>query len=204
MPSAAIGTDLPGSGTPLEAFAIGRVTVGFAGGKTEQGDFGKYWDPPNKTLRSATGELAWDYGRETITVQTPKTQAVLGRTAGQTYKLPGVTATFKTPWVSTIFTPLDDLPLAESKHILITALAQDKQTGTKYNADGTRLENTGTAPLLIEPVQAMLNFDAAKPLSVTPCDPYGVPMSGKSVPIAADGSFSIDGTFRAYYYEVKR
>ena len=123
---------------------------------------------------------------------------------GQTFTFPGVTATFKTPWVSTIFTPLDNLPLAESKHILITALAQDKQTGTKYNPGGTRLESTGTAPLLLEPVQATLKFAGTKPASVTPCDPYGVPMAGKSVPIVADGSFTIDGTYRAYYYEVKR
>ena len=106
--------------------------------------------------------------------------------------------------VSTIFTALDNLSLPESKHILITALAQDKQTGAKYNADGTRLESTGTAPLLLEQVQAALKFAGAKPASVVPCDPYGVPMSGKAVPVAADGSFMIDGTFCAYYYEVKR
>ena len=199
-----VKTMIVDGGTPLEAFAIGRVTVSFTGGKTEQGDFGKYWDQTNKTLRSTTGELVWDYGRETITVQTPKTQAVLGKTAGQTFTLPGVTATFKTPWVSTIFTALDNLPLAESKHILITALAQDKQTGAKYNADGTRLDSTGTAPLLLEPVQATLKFTGPKPASVTPCDACGVPMPGKSAPIAADGSVVIDGAFRAYYYEVKR
>ena len=191
-------------GTPLEAFAIGRVTIGFAGGKTEQGDFAKYWNKPNKIMDSATDELFWDYGSQFINVETPKTQAVLGKTDGLTFRLPGVTASFKTPWVSTIFTPLDDLPLAQSKHILITALAQDKQTGAKYNPAGTRLESAGTAPLLLEPVQATLQFTGAIPKSVTPCDPYGVPMSGKSVPIADDGSFTIDGTYRAYYYEVKR
>ncbi|MDB6149077.1 MAG: hypothetical protein JWQ44_525, partial [Chthoniobacter sp.] len=190
-------------GTPLEAFAIGRVTVGFDGGKTEQVPFEKFWDQTNKIIRSATGELVWDYGRETVLVQTPQTQAVLGKTKDQTFRLPGVTATFKTPWVSTIFTPLDDLPLAQSKRILITALAQDKQTGTRYSADGTVLEATGTAPLLLEPVQATLKLVGVKPQSVTPCDHYGVPMS-KAVPVSADGSFTIDGTYRAYYYEVKR
>jgi len=29
-------------------------------------------------------------------------------------------------------------------------------------------------------------------------------MPGKAVPVAADGSITIDGTFQAYYYEVKR
>jgi hypothetical protein len=191
-------------GTPLEAFAIGRVTVDFAGGKTEQADFGQYWNQAAKTITSATGELTWDYGHEVITLRAPKTQAVIGKAGGQKFELPGLAASFRTPFVSTIFSSLDGLPLVQSKHILITALAQDRQTGTRYNADGTRLEATGTAPLLLEPVQATLLFKGAKPLSVTPCDHYGVPMADKKVAIAADGSLAIDGSHRAYYYEVKR
>ena len=198
-----VKTIIVNGGTPLEAFAMGRVTVGFDGGTTLQ-FFEKYWDQAHKTIRSATKELTWDYQHETITVQTPQTQAVIGKTNGRDSQLSRVMVDFKTPWVSTIFTALDNLPLDESKHILITALARDKQTGAKYNADGTRLESTGTAPLLLEPVQATVKFEGAKPASVTPCDPYGVPMAGKSVPINKDGSFTLDGTYRAYYYEVKR
>jgi hypothetical protein len=198
-----IKTLVTNGGTPAEAFAIGRVTVGFDGGKTEQADLTKLWDEKNKVIKSATGELTWDYGREVILVQSPKTQAVLGRAGGQTVQLPGVAAAFKTPFVSTIFTPLDDLPLAQSKHILITALAQDKQTGTKYNAAGTMLEATGTAPLLLEPVQATIRLAGAKPAQVRALDHYGQP-TGKTVPVAEDGRFAIDGTYRSYYYEVKR
>ncbi|MEO7318962.1 MAG: hypothetical protein ABIZ56_08245 [Chthoniobacteraceae bacterium] len=189
---------------PAETFAIGRVTAAFDGGKNERLELEKYWDEKNKIITSATDELVWDYGRERVLLRGSKTQAVLGKPGPDPIALPGVTATIRTPFVSLIFTPLDDAPLAQSKQILITALAQDKQTGARYNADGTRLESTGTAPLLLEPVQATLKFAEAKPASVTPCDPSGVPISGKSVPIAADGSFSIDGTYRAYYYEVKR
>jgi hypothetical protein len=199
-----VKTMIVDGGTPLEAFAIGRVTLGFGGGKTEQLDFAKHWDAPNKIVRSATGELTWDYGRQLVTLQTPKTQAVLGRPGAQTVRLPGVAIAFKTHFVSTIFTPLDDLPLAQSRHILVTALAQDKQTGTRYNADGTQLEAAGTSPLLLEPVQATFRLAGAKPVSVVPCDHYGAPLAGKTLAIAADGSVTIDGTQRAYYYEVKR
>ena len=191
-------------GTPLEAFAIGRVTVDFSGGKSDQADFAKFWDQQNKVVRSATGELTWDYGRQVVTVQTPKTQAVLGRTGAGAFALPGVGVSFKTPFVSVIFTPLDDLPLAQSTRILITALAQDMQSGARYSADGTRLESAGTAPLLLEPVQATIKFAGAKPTSATPCDHYGVPIPGGAVPVAADGSITIDGRYRAYYYYIQR
>ena len=132
-------------------------------------------------------------------VQTPKSQAVIGRAGSSAFNLPGVVVNFKTPFVSTFFTPLDDRSLAQSRHILITALAQGRQTGTRYSADGTRLEATDTAPLLLEPVQATIKFVGTKPVSVTACDHYGLPMTGKSVAIGPDGSFAIDGTRRACY-----
>lgn len=188
-------------GTPAEAFAIGRVTVSFDGAQSESLNLDKFWDKKNKVIQSATGELTWDYGREVITVHGPKTQAVIGRTSGQMFQLPGVAISFKTPFVSTIFTPLDDLPLVQSTHVLITALAQDKQTGTQYSADTKRLEAVGTAPLLLEPVQATFRFTRGKPSRVNVLDHYGVP-TGATIPAAEDGSITIDGTYRSYYYEV--
>ncbi len=191
-------------GTPLEAFAIGRVTVDFDGGETEQADFTEFWAQSEKRLRSVTGELGWDYGQQLVKVETPKTQALIGRPGQGRIELPSVTVQFRTPFVSTIFTPLDDLPLAKSRRILITALAQDKQAGSRYSGDGTRLEAVGTAPLLLEPVQATIRFRGAKPVRVTPCDHYGVPTPGARVPVDGDGAFEIDGRYRAYYYAVER
>ena len=190
-------------GIPAEAFAIGRVTTSFAGGKSEQADFAKYWDEKNKVIQAATGELTWDYGRQRILVTAPKTQAIIGRAAGETITLPGVTVEIRTPFVSLIFTPLDNQPLAQSRHILITALAQDQQTGTEYSADGKKLLINGGPPLLLEPVQATLKFAGDAPKQVRALDLYGVP-TAKTAAVKADGSFVIDGTFRAYYYEVKR
>ena len=197
-------TTVVAGGTPLEAFAIGRVTVDFGGGETEQVDLAEYWDQPSRRIRSTTGELTWDYGQQLVKVETPKTQALIGRPGEGEIELPDVVAQFRTPFVSTIFTPLDDLPLAQSQRILITALAQDKQSGSRYSPDGAQLESVGTAPLLLEPVQATIRIRGAKPKRVTPCDHYGVPIPNVTVPVADDGRFEIDGRFRAYYYEVRR
>jgi hypothetical protein len=135
-------------------------------------------------------------------VQSEKTQAVIGKCSGA-LKLPAVDLNVKTGFVSLIFTPLDDLPLATSKRILITALARDKQSGAKYSDNGTKLLSTGTAPLLLEPVQATIKIAGVPPASVRPLDHYGVPMKSS---LAADktGTFTIDGHSRAYYYEVRR
>ena len=201
------GTELqkaPG-GTPAEVFAIGRVTLNFKEGEDRAVDFDQFWKKPEKTIQSVTGELVWDYGNERVQVRGPKTQALLGRYEGTSTDLPSVRVSdVKTPMMSLIFTPLDDQPLTSSKRILITAMARDKQTGAQYSDDGTKLITAGTAPLLMEPVQATLKFAGTKPERVTPCDHYGAPIPGKSVPVAADGSIAIDGTYRAYYYEIGR
>lgn len=190
--------------TPQEVLAIGRVTSKFADDAkpAEKLDWSKHWDKQKKVVTSATGQLAWDYGRRVVTVTTPKTQAVLGFAGGASHDLPGVKVEVTTPFVSLIFTPLDDQPLAESKHILVTAMARDKQTGTEYSTDGSQLTKAGGPPLLMEPVQATITLKGAAPAEVRAVDFYGVPTEVK-VPLTGS-AFKIDGTYRTYYYEVKR
>ncbi len=190
--------------TPQEVLAIGRVTCKFADDAkpAEKADWTKYWDKEKKVVRSMTGQLEWDYGRRVVTVATPKTQAVLGFAGGSTFDLPGVKVEVKTPFVSLIFTPLDDQPLVASKHILITAMARDKQSGTEYSEDGARLVKAGGPPLLMEPVVATITLKGPPPSEVRSVDLYGVPTEIK-IPVAG-GSFVIDGRYQAYYFEVKR
>ncbi len=189
--------------TPVEALAIGRVTVSFDKGKTTAINFDKYWDKKAKTVRSMTGELVWDYGRELVTLRSPKTQAIVGRAGDKTIELPGVSAKVATPFVSLIFTPLDNKPLADSSDILITAMARDAQTNTQYSDDGKQLLAVGGPPLLMEPVQATLKLKGAVPASVIVLDVYGVP-TGVTVPVEKNGSFVLGGEYRTYYYEVRR
>jgi len=115
--------------TPEPVLAIGRVTVKIADGleRSMNVDWSKYWDQAARVVKSITGQLTWDYGKRVVTVQSDKTQAVIGFAGGGSYDLPGVDVKVRTPFVSLIFTPLDDKPLAESAHILITAMARDKQ-----------------------------------------------------------------------------
>lgn len=188
--------------TPNEVLAIGRVTVSFGGKEAEKSDWAKYWDKDKKIVRSMTGELTWDYGRRVVTVQSPRTQAVIGFAGGGDYDLPGVKVAVKTKFCSLIFTPLDDQPLAESKHILITAMAQDKQSNTQYNADGSQLLALGGPPLLMEPVEAAITLKGPAPAEVNVVDIYGVP-TAKKVKVVGN-AFNIDGTYKTYYYEVKR
>lgn len=189
--------------TPPEILAVGKVTTSFDGAKpSEKIDWAAWWDKDKKVVKSVTGELVWDYGRRVVTVASPKTQAVVGFAGGQTHELPGVKVAVETDFVSLIFTPLDDQPLASSKNILITAMARDRQAGTEYSADGLTLIKAGAPPLSMEPVRATITLKGAAPLEVKAVDLYGVPTS-TAVPVSG-GAFTIDGRWQAYYYQVRR
>jgi hypothetical protein len=189
--------------TPPSALAIGRVTIEFDSGQTKLTDLSPYHDQASRRITSSTSQLVWDYGKRLVEVRTPKTQAVIGFAGDQLFDLPGARVEVETSFVSLIFTPLDNADLVASRHILITAMARDKQTGTEYNADASRLLKIGGPPLLMEPVQATIWLKGSKPTSVRPCDLYGVPRS-QELSLNADDSFKIDGRFRTYYYEVRR
>jgi hypothetical protein len=191
--------------TPIEALAIGRVTLKVKDGQepSYQATLPDWWNRRMQIVRSSTGQLTWDYGNQVVLVQSDKTQGLLGFAAGQSYDLPGVTIDhIDTPFVSLLLTPLDNRPLIESAHILITALARDKQYGTVYNADGTELLDTGGPPLLLEPVQATIVFKGEPITSAIAVDAYGVPTDRQLE--HTGNSIRIDGRYATYYYEVKR
>ncbi len=190
--------------TPREALAIGRVTVKVDEDvdPPEKVDWDDYWDRSSRVVESITGDLVWDYANEVVTVRSEKTQGIIGFADGQSFELPALQAEVRTPFVSLIFTPLDNRPLVESEHILITAMARDKQTGARYNEDGTELLEAGAPPLLMEPVQATITLDGSPIESLRVVDIFGVPTERE---VRRTGNtFDIDGRYATYYYEIRR
>ncbi len=191
--------------TPVEALAVGRVTLKVADGQPPSylASLNDWINGRRQIVESNTGQLTWDFADKTVTIHSDRTQGLIGFAAGGTYDLPGVTIKeIETPFISLLFTPLDNRPLIESGHILITALARDKQLGTVYNEDGTELIETGGPPLLLEPVQATITLKGNPATSVQVVDVYGVP-TGRQLE-RTDNTFRLDGRYATYYYEVRR
>jgi hypothetical protein len=211
----ALSQDLPGVGydpaapmgnlrTPSEVFAMGRLTlrIGDDAGRSERADWDDLVDTATGVVTSVTGELAWDARGRVVVIGSPKTQGVVGFAGGRRFELPGAVVAVTTTFVSLLLTPLDDRPLVESGHILITAMARDRQTGARYSEDGTRLLDTGGPPLLMEPVRATITLGGAPVTSARAVDVYGVP-TGTEIERRGN-AVTIDGRYATYYYEVKR
>ena len=215
-----LSQNLPGGGypgmqnmyTPGEVNAIGRVTMkadaSLTSASSTKLDWTAYWDQTHKVITSTAGggtlhQLVWDYNNRIVQVKSPKTQALIGWAGGNpTYNLGDVQATVTTPFVDLIFTSLDNQPLGSSASILVTALAQDTEAGALYAGGGTSLTAIGGPPLLLQPVQASITMGGLPVSSVRVVDVYGVPTNA-NVPVTGN-TFTIDGTYATYYYQILR
>lgn len=100
---------------------------------------------------SDTGELRRDWAREIHTIDTPRTQAVQGWIGGRTVTLGDLEVELDTPKASIAVSSLDDEPIASSRRLLLTVVAQVAPSpGNAF-------------PLLSEPVTGTLRIrnDAA-------------------------------------------
>ena len=188
---------------PPEVFGIGRISLKIEDGQqpSERADWDNYWDEDAGTVTSMTGELLWNYGERFVEVRADKTQGLIGFAGGRSHVLPALEIDLDTPFASLLVTSLDGRSLDESSHMLVTALARDRQLGAGYNADGSVLEAVGGPPLLLEPVEATLTFTKAVLTSVHPVDFNGVPRS-EALPLTGS-SIRIDGSYQTFYYEIR-
>jgi len=113
-----------------------------------------------------------------------------------------VSVDVSTEFVSLIFTPLDNEALVDSEHILITAMAKDKQTNAQFSADYSELLVLGGSPLMLEPVQATITFGGDAITSARVVDVFGVPT--RTDVERSGNTITIDGRYQTYYYEVQR
>ena len=211
-----------GNAVPQEALAAGRVVVAFTDEpkETTAPDLSPFWDREGQqgqqVIQSNTGQLTWHYApgdqatddaserASFATIDTPGTKGVIGFASGQRHLLGAVQMEIDTPFAVVFVTSLDrEAPIVEAERLLVTTVAQVRNTGMRYNDDGTRLLAVGEAPLLIEPVRLTLSVDRpSAPRAVRVLDHAGR-RTGRTVAPDEDGAVRLDGAeHETLYYEL--
>lgn len=122
--------------------------------------------PPDRKL-FASANAVFDKstpGRERLLVLAPAVRHAIGRIAGDTIPLGDVTVAVTQAGAgghaALTLVAIDGLPIADSKRLLLTVLAQGEDTGLVREADGNILD-LGTPPHLLEPVSARVTLPGA-------------------------------------------
>ncbi len=191
---------------PSEALAAGKLVVEFTDQfrETPVPDLSALWNEEERHISSNTGQLHWDYSDQGyITAKTPAFQAVVGFARGKIHKLGDLSVEIESPFAVVLVTALEkDRCIADSEHILVTTLARARNTGMKYNEEGTRVLEVGGPPILLEPVSLKLSMHRKGVPLVHLLDHVGR-RTGETVPVK-DGVIVLDGAeTRTIYYEIE-
>lgn len=128
---------------------------------------------------SDTGELAWYYslqGKGLVTVETEKSQALIGFIKGHNKALKNLSAAVENEFCSIILTSLDGQSLSCSQRLLLVTTARSENNGMIWNEKRTTLSNWGSAPTVIEPVKGKVilrNLEPLQKVEIIPLDGAG-------------------------------
>ena len=193
------------SEVPLEALAIGRVTVSFDGDSlNSHRDLSKYWDKQKKHITSSTRQLEWDYADlGYFTINTAGTKGVVGFAKGKDFNLGNWSIKTDNQFAVILITSLQkEKVLDNTRNVLITTLARAQNTGMVYNKERNVLVDVGTAPILLEPVKVEIQVPKKRKAHVYVLDHNGR-RTGKTI-TPKENKILIDGTKEhAIYYELE-
>jgi len=155
---------------PIAAALIGKVGYRFVPQHREPvvKDIRPYWDPDKRIARSTTGELTWNASDGFVTVNTPRTQAVIGFPGSGAHALATVTLHSPTNFAAVYVTAMDgEAPIESARRLLVTAVGPAKNTGMEYETTSqtsplgvpySRLREAGKAPALLEAVTGQIEI----------------------------------------------
>ncbi len=158
------------------AFYVGRVVRRYgASAPALRVDLARHLDRARKIVRSATGELAWNWSTGLVTVDTPRSQAAAGflGKAGPV-KLGALTIECRNEYAAIHAIALDDKPLRESKRILVQAFTTCRPFGFRAD-DAGRIVDLGGPPIEVSELDATVTLAGAKATKATVLDPHGYP-----------------------------
>ncbi|MCL2710327.1 MAG: hypothetical protein FWE95_05555, partial [Planctomycetaceae bacterium] len=199
--------------TPVQALAVGRVVVDFVdeARETEVVDLSRHITL-DRIFGSTTKELVWWVGKEPqrsfIVISTPKTKALIGNIvdeiSGYSWEDIGTIRSITPHFAAIYVTSLDDLPLSESKSMLVTTIARARNTDQKLI--GGTLINRGNSPILMEPVVCALTFSNRTDTPTVYVLDHDGRRTGATLPVVSStnsNSVRLDGRVtKAVYYEV--
>lgn len=157
--------------TPL-AYLTGKVRVTYSDDRASYTDpkLEEWIDLSGKTIRSATGELFWDYGKGQCQLNAPSAQGVAGffSTEGSTFETQDLTLKLKNEYAALLAVAMDGRPLSSAQRVLVQVntlyeLSGFREQPARYKlgeeeVQGFEILQTGSLPWKAAPTRATLTI----------------------------------------------
>ena len=150
-----------------------------------------------KSYTTDTGEIIWAGATEKrglVTVNTAKTQALIGFVGETSHDLPHLDVALKNPFATIVLTSLDNNSIASSTKMLLVTTNRSQNTGLELKADHQTITSLGSAPTQIEHIRGKVTVSGllqAKSLRITPLGAAGNPIAEPFFAQIKDGTAAI-------------
>ncbi|ACB77098.1 carbohydrate binding domain-containing protein [Opitutus terrae] len=202
-----------GSKIGMPALMTSQSRVALSIGATATGLASPPATPTGSVFTADTGELRWDTSvanKGVVTVNTPRTKAVIGFTAGRSFDLGGVViapGTTRQDWSTIGLSLLEGYQFdqAGAARAVLVATGDQENTGQTWNTAKNSIGNRwGTSPVLVEVVPATITLPvAATRVSVWSLDETGQRKVAVSVRDAAGrAQFDLGRSGTTLWYEI--
>ena len=183
------------------AFAIEQSGLRFCYGEKSVGEFALV----TNEVKSDTGEIYRNCEKGYGWIDSPKTKSVYGFIGYENFELKDVTIKAKNNYATIAMSSLTDDDINHSENILLTAVGKADNANAIYNDSHTSLLKEGTAPIMIEVIEAEISIKTdRKNLKVWSVDNEGF-FIGAMPSEYKDGvfKFSIGKEFESMYYLIQ-
>ncbi len=165
-----------------QMFFIGQVLANITeqGGSSEIADLSMYVDHENKTIKSSTGELLWNYEKGLVLIDAPYVQGVTGFLSKERiFKLTDITIETDIDYGTVIVVSLDNQPIRDSHKMLVQVMTEENNNGWSAPGEGLRkIQSLGENPIILSKISgkiSILRYDADL-CKVTALDFMGYPI----------------------------
>ena len=161
---------------------------------------------PNTEITSDTGELWRDWRRGVGTINTPRTQAAYGLLGDATQALATADCTFSisTRYAVVSLSSLTPVPISNSYHWLLTAVARAEPYGQAANRGMTRVTAAGVAPVFCEPVEGSVQARLGSAVRMYPIRVNGTRGTAVVLPVTNGvATIELKAAYRTVFYEIE-
>jgi hypothetical protein len=146
-------------------------------------DLAPFIDRTNKTVRSHTGELLWDWSIGKVTINAPAAQGVCGfLNAAGIVELDGVSIESAMEYGLVLLVALDGKSITNSAKLLLQVASEEQpyEWATSQSAGVRTITNRGTVPLMMKNLAGTVRLKRADAASMTvvPLDYNGYRIAG--------------------------
>ena len=163
---------------------------------------------PGSIVTTGTGELTWNGPAGYFTVNSPYWQGATGSLKGKTIELDDITlnsiqTTEGLDFGAVHLVPLDSLPIAESRRMVLITAARLENEGFLWNESKTSPVSIGGTRALCEPVSGSITFQfpSNDPVRVFRLDETGA-RTDLLQTVPGGSSTRVDFSHRTLWYEV--